>query len=211
MVIGLSGKYCSGKNAAASIFEELDLPAIDVDKLGHLALAAEITRIEEVFGSQVIAEEKPQNRSLPLRFVNRRALGSIVFSDPAKLIALEEITHPWMVQEITRRIEEFGRKGHRHVIVNAAILYRMGLHTICESVVWIEAPLCLRIRRALSRDPLKLPAVIKRIYAQRKLKPQPLGKYVDIYKVENRSGIDSLRTEIRDVLDLIEQKGRDGR
>jgi dephospho-CoA kinase len=211
MIIGLSGKYCAGKNAAASVFEELNIPSIDVDKLGHMALDAQINRIEEAFGSGVIVKSEPNNRSNPAKTVNRKELGAIVFSDPEKLRVLELITHPWMVEETERRIAEFLQCGSTHVVINAAVLLKMGLHQLCDTVLWVDAPLFIRIRRGLSRDPLKLPAVLKRIYTQRTLKPQPLGKYVDIYKVDNRSGIDQLRMEIRKILGQLEQKGSNGR
>ncbi|MBI9108471.1 MAG: dephospho-CoA kinase [Spirochaetales bacterium] len=211
MVIGLSGKYCSGKNAAATIFEGMQIPSIDVDKLGHLALESEIGRIEKEFGSRVIQEEESCKGGAAARTVDRKALGEIVFAEPEKLKALESIIHPWMVSETERRIREYTSGGSRHIVINAAILFKMGLHSHCHCVVWVEAPLYMRIIRALNRDPLNLPAVLKRIYAQRKLKPKPLEKYVDIYRIVNKSGMDSLRMEIRSVLDLIEQKGSHGR
>lgn len=211
MIIGLSGKYCAGKNAAADIFTEMGVPSIDVDKLGHLALDAEIGRIEKEFGSLVIIEDELQNGNSQRRTVNRKALGEIVFSDPERMKVLEAITHPWMVSETTRLADQYLRQGSTHVVVNAAILLKMGLHKICDVVVWIDAPLAVRVKRGLLRDPLKLPAVLKRIHAQRTLKPQPLGKYVDIYKVDNRLGIDQLKEKISNVLNQIEQKGSNGR
>ena len=211
MVIGLSGKYCAGKNAAAAVFEEIGIPTIDVDRLGHLALESEVDRIEKEFGPSVIKTESACGGEPARRVVDRRALGGIVFSDPGRLRALEKITHPWMVDETRRRIESFTGEGAKHVVVNAAILLHMGLHQLCDAVVWVDAPLGLRIRRALSRDSLNLRAVLKRIYTQRTLKAQPLAEYVDIYRIENKSGIDFLKKEISMVLDSMEQKGKNGR
>ena len=202
MVIGLSGKYCSGKNSAAALLEDKGIPSIDVDRLGHAALEANAEKIIAEFGGSVAG---------PDGSVDRKALGNIVFSDPESLKRLEAVSHPWMAEETSRLVNRYLSSGSRHVVINAAVLYRMGLHSLCDCVIWIDAPLFLRILRGLNRDPLNLPSVLKRILAQRQLKPQPLAESVDIYRVGNRSGIEALRTELEKVLVQIEQKGRYGR
>ncbi len=206
MVIGLTGKYCSGKNAAAQIFDDKKIPSIDVDKLGHQALAANTERIESEFGSRVISIEADGSKS-----VDRKALGSIVFSDPAQLAKLEAISHPWMKQETARLVSEMQAQGSSMVIINAAILYKMELDQLCDCIIWIEAPLLKRIKRARKRDSAGLFDILKRIYSQRELHTKPSEKSVDIYRVENKSDLEALRLGIESVLYQIEQKGRDGR
>jgi dephospho-CoA kinase len=63
----------------------------------------------------------------------------------------------------------------------------------------------------MKRDNLSLPAVLKRIFVQRNLKTKSLEKYVDIYKVGNRAGLDSVEKQIEKILVQIEQKGSNGR
>ncbi len=176
-VVGLAGKYCAGKNRICAIFEEAGFRPIDVDRLGHEALEVPDVRarIADAFGSAVF---------LPDGKVDRKALGALVFSDPAKLSALESIVHPWMTERTRELIGRYGDK----VIVNAAILHRMGLHAYCDAVVWVEAPLCERIRRGLRRDGLSLYAVLRRIWSQRALTPQPFRDTVDTYTVRNARG-----------------------
>jgi dephospho-CoA kinase len=38
MIIGLTGKYCAGKNYIAVLLEARGLPVLDVDKLGYQTL-----------------------------------------------------------------------------------------------------------------------------------------------------------------------------
>ncbi|HAK46389.1 MAG TPA: dephospho-CoA kinase [Spirochaeta sp.] len=207
MVIGLTGKYCSGKNVAEAVLTEYGIPSIDVDKLGHLALDAQIDRIEEAFGASVIADG---GHGVD-RTVNRRALGSIVFADSAALARLESISHPWMKEETARLVDEYKAAGAKHVVINAAILHKMKLDGICDCIIWIEAPLFSRIHRSLQRDNAGLFSVLKRIYAQRQLKPKPSLNSVDIYRVGNGSDSDTLKRNLDAVLANIEQKGKDGR
>ena len=206
MVIGLTGKYCAGKNAAEAILTSSGYPSIDVDKLGHLVLAGEIDRIEEAFGAEVITKDSDGSR-----IVDRRALGSIVFADPNALKRLESISHPWMKEETARLVDEHRASGAEHVIINAAILYRMKLDSLCDCIIWLEAPLLLRIIRGMKRDNTAFLQVLKRIYTQRQLKPKPSRNSVDIYRVGNNSSYEALRRKLDVVLMNIEQKGRDGR
>lgn len=87
-LIGLTGGIASGKSTVARRFAELgavivdaDLLAREVVKPGTPALAA----IEKEFGAGVIASDGS---------LNRPALGNIIFSDPERRQALNDITHP---------------------------------------------------------------------------------------------------------------------
>ena len=205
MVIGLAGKYCSGKNAAAEIFRDMGIPSIDVDKLGHEALDARTDKIRAVFGEEVMSGDDGARK------VDRRALGRLVFADPQKLRALEEISHPWMKEETARLVKKHLDGGADYVVINAAILYRMQLDRLCDCIIWVEAPLFQRIRRAASRDNAGIVQILKRIYTQRQLKPKSSGNSVDIYRVGNNSNADALKRKIESVLEQIVQKGNDGR
>ncbi len=91
IVVGITGKYCAGKNTAADILKEAGYEGIDVDALGHDALRREDERIIERFGSQVAGGGGE---------IDRRRLGRIVFSDSAALKDLESIVHPGMVAAV---------------------------------------------------------------------------------------------------------------
>lgn len=205
MVIGLTGKYCAGKNQAAAVLESKGWRSIDVDKLGHQALKAQTGLIKEAFGDAVIINEGG------IESVNRKALGKIVFSSAEQLQRLEQISHPWMVTETARLITQYQAEGAEHVIINAAVLYRMKLDSLCGAVIWIEAPLLTRIRRALKRDNAGIFQIFKRIYTQRQLKPKPSAESVDTYRVGNNSDSDALHRNLESVLEQIEQKERNGR
>ncbi|MDC7126452.1 MAG: dephospho-CoA kinase [Spirochaetales bacterium] len=197
MIIGLSGKCCAGKNVAAEILEEKGIPSIDVDKLGHFVLKSYPDIIKENFGEQVMA---------PDGSVDRKALGKIVFSDSQKLKKLEDLTHPLIEKETVRLCKEILDSGNEHIIINAPLLHKMELYKSCGAVIWIDAPILVRIKRALKRDNVGFISVIKRICKQRKLKPKPSGNCVDIYKVGNKAGLEPLKQKLEAVLNQIEQK-----
>ncbi len=171
MVIGVSGKYCSGKNTVSGILEDRGWKVLDADKLGHEALIHQKARITEAFTESILGENGE---------IDRNKLGKIVFSDKRALKKLERIVHPWMYEQC----RDFSLK-HDRAVINAAVIYKMGVHKLCSTVIWVTASLPVRIGRALKRDGMPLALVLQKIWAQRKLKPKYLSKDVDIYIMRN--------------------------
>ena len=53
-IIGLTGTYCAGKNHVAGLLEKRGLAVLDVDKLGHQAIAEEKEAIVARFGAGIL-------------------------------------------------------------------------------------------------------------------------------------------------------------
>ncbi|HLW21781.1 MAG TPA: dephospho-CoA kinase, partial [Sphaerochaetaceae bacterium] len=102
IVIGLTGKYCAGKNHVASLLEQRNLEVIDVDALGHDALERSKDELTALFGRRIIDSDGT---------VNRQILGEIVFSDQRSLATLEGTVHPRMVQLCVQQIEQYRAEG----------------------------------------------------------------------------------------------------
>lgn len=167
LILGLAGPYCAGKSSAAEILTTWGYEEIDVDALGHSAREVRRAEVLRRFGT-----------------VDRRELGSIVFSDPRALQDLEEILHPWMRSEAERRVKAVVERNGLG-LVNAALLFPMGLQAVCDAVLWIDAPPLLRFFRARKRDGTGIKQFIERMHAQRKLYPQKDREDVDIITIVN--------------------------
>lgn len=136
-IYGVTGLPCSGKSQAAELLVGEEV--IEVDRIGHQLLkdkeiAAAIARS---FGKEMLKDGE----------VSRHALGRVVFAERAALAELEAILHPPMVQKVRERI------GERTTIVaiDAALLFHMGLHTLCDTTILVEADYRTRLSRASSR------------------------------------------------------------
>ena len=171
MVIGLTGKYCAGKDTVARVLASLGCAVIDVDALGHEALQENAARVIETFGPAVASAGG----------IDRRAVGRAVFGRPDELARLERIVHPAMVRRVKERIAAAGGD----VVVNAAILHRMGLHVLCDAVIFVTAPAAVRLLRAVRRDHLGPRDALARIRSQADIRPQLRGAGVDTYIVRN--------------------------
>ena len=160
-----------------------------MDVLGHWALQQEAARREVLaaFGEAVQGSDGT---------IDRRALGAVVFREPGQLRRLEAILHPRMVA----RLEELLEGSAPRTVINAAILFRMGLERYCDFVICVRAPLWARLRRARRRDGLGLLAALRRLAAQRGICPKTYDKAVDIYYVDNRRDLGWLERQAAGIL-----------
>jgi dephospho-CoA kinase len=186
MVVGLTGRYCSGKGTAARVFAAGGFRVVDADDLSHEVLTARAEDVIRVFG--------PTARSVD-GGVDRRALGRIVFADTAARTRLEGLLYP----EITKRIKSFIAEGG-DVVINAPLLQRAGLQAICDAVVFVTAPALIRLARAMRRDNLPIGDAWVRINAQKDVRPQFNDPGVDTYSVPNRGSVRSLERRVGRVL-----------
>jgi len=185
-IVGLTGGYCSGKNEAAITFASEGFALIDVDALGHKALAACAGKLADIFGAAILQADGT---------VNRRALGDIVFSNREKLQLHESIVHPVMLSFLDEEIA-----AHERVCIHAALLYRFPQTKLCDLIVEMRAPLALRIRRGMARDGLGVVDILKRISKQRYLwKLRPRDRPPVLF-IDNDGNLDSLEAQVRNIV-----------
>lgn len=207
VTVGLTGGYCAGKNEAAVLLENLwSFHVIDVDQVGHSVLEEKGRRVIEVFGPGISDANDG---------IDRKKLGKLVFSDPDRLSRLEEILHPAMKDAVRKEAGVFIERG-TPVCINAALLFKMGLDSLCDNVLLVKASLPVRFRRARIRDGLGILDFMRRIKSQRDLFPGtsktgPLfskksGKNVDTYTVWNSSDRAALQRRIEEYIILIERQ-----
>jgi dephospho-CoA kinase len=175
LVVGLSGRACAGKNLFAREFENQGCIVVDVDLLGHVALAKNIDTIRQTFGDSVVTGGE----------VNRKALGALVFSDATLLKKLEAITHPAMVSLCRDLVAEAKTNGAKAIVLNAALLHRMGLDVLCDRIVFVEVPLLVRYCRARKRDHLDIKRFMAREKAQKDIKLNNFTKGIPVAKMRN--------------------------
>ena len=191
MIIGLTGKSCSGKDYVAHLFGE-EFVVIDEDKLGHVALDNNREKLVAAFGDSIITDGR----------VDRKKLGPIVFSDKEKLEKLNSISHPWMVAETLRLCREAESEG-KIAVINAAILEKMGFVPYCNEVVLVSSPYSERLKRAVIRDKITPEAFEKRDENQKDIGTTLSKEAVKVTNIINDSDKESLSRQVKEYCDSI--------
>ncbi len=141
-LIGLTGNIATGKSTIAKMLENLGATVIDADALVH-----ELERKGTPVFDDIVATFGPGILDQTGE-IDRKALASIVFADPAQLRKLESIVHPAVLIESMHRI----MAAETSVIVYEAIkLIEAGRAEMCDALWVVTARSETQVQR-LMRD-----------------------------------------------------------
>lgn len=168
-IIGLTGGIATGKSTVSEILKNNGYTVIDAD-----IIAREVVRIgkpsyekiKESFGNGVLLENKE---------INRKKLGSIVFNDIYKLSLLNELTHPYIYEEILNQINKNKEKNRQIIFIDIPLLFeeedKIKKSGIEFDQIWLVASdEDIQVQRLMKRDKISKEEAIKKINLQMNLK-----------------------------------------
>lgn len=179
MLIGLTGKSCSGKNYAGLYLKEKGFEVWDLDLIGHDGLDLNIDKVISIFGENVVYHCNGTVK------VDRKALGKVVFENPSMRTKLEGILYPWMEQLILDW--ELSHPGE-YLVINGALLFRSGIDAKCKAVIYVDAPYEDRLKRALARDGVSVEDFEKREASQTDVDYRSVKYRAPLFIVQNNNG-----------------------
>ena len=156
-VLGLTGGIGCGKSQAASYLESLGAKHIDADAISRSCTApggSALTEIRNLFGESVFDENG---------CLNRRALGDIVFNDPAAKRALEGVIHPLVQKAVMDAIDA---SDAAVTVLNVPLLFESGMDVLCDETWVISADEETQIERICERDGMTRGQALARIRSQ---------------------------------------------
>lgn len=145
-VIGLTGGIASGKSTVSGILREKGAYIIDADEISKALVEPGKPAYLEIvkhFGQEILNEDGS---------LRRKKLGRIVFADKEKLALLNKITHPKIIEEIKRRLEEAVNRNENVVVIDAALLIELGLYKMVDEVWLVTIDEKTQLERLLKRD-----------------------------------------------------------
>jgi dephospho-CoA kinase len=158
--IGITGGIATGKSAFVAELRRL-LPAatfFDADRAAHDLYGVTEVRalLTEAFGAGIYSADGG---------LNRAALRSIVFADPEKKQALEQILHPrirrqWAVQAESRR------ESTELFFGDIPLLYETGGEILCDRVVVVACSQRIQLQRLMARSSLNTAGAEQIVAAQ---------------------------------------------
>jgi dephospho-CoA kinase len=186
LLVGLTGGIGAGKSTVARLLEERGAVVFDADALAREAVEPGTPGHDAVvarFGANVLG---------PGGELDREALASIVFSDPAARRDLEAIVHP-EVRRLFAEACEAHRDTDRVVVMSAPLLVETGMHTAFDVLVVVSAPVETQVERLLRDRGMSEEQVRARIAAQAPLEDK--AAVADVI-VDNDGPLDDLEGEV---------------
>ena len=160
-IIGITGPTGAGKTTVLGALEDLGAAVIDCDAVYHRLLAEDgdmLAQMRARFGHTVFDGQG---------HLDRKALGAVVFSDPAALADLNAITHGYVNREIDRLIAAAEEAGRPAAAVDAIALLEGGLKDKCDATVAVLAPAEVRVERIMAREGISRDYARARVAAQK--------------------------------------------
>lgn len=158
---GLTGGIASGKTTVAAMLSDLGAYIIDADKIGHEMLVSTSPAYPELisaFGRGILDSAGR---------IDRKKLGLLVFSDPARLQQLNRIVHPRIIERISQlAAQRCAQNQGAVVVVDAALIYETGIpgRFVKTIVAWCRPE--QQIERLIAKTGLNRDEAERRIASQ---------------------------------------------
>ncbi len=183
-IIGITGGSGCGKSYISGLLRSCGIPVIDADVAAHRVMEEDaecVAELSEFFGSDIYENGR----------LNRRKLGGIVFADPEKLMALNRISHKYIIKCINNKV---GEEASDVVFVDGATLIESGMKP--DMMIGVLADYAVRKARIIERDGLSEER------AEARLSAQPEDKFYEDrcdFVVYNNGGA----VDIEDILNKV--------
>lgn len=154
MILGITGGTGCGKTTLLKVIGEKGGLILDCDAIYHQLLATDKSLLQAIDARFPGTVENGQ--------LQRKKLGSIVFSDKNALLDLNKITHSAIKAEVIRQL----KSAPDLAAIDAIALFEGGLAELCDMTVAVTAPVEDRVRRLMKRDNISEEYARSRIAAQ---------------------------------------------
>lgn len=185
VTLGVTGGLGSGKSSACQRLKEKGAVIFDADNIAKEILLTVLEvqeKIAEVFGEAIKKNG----------VVDNQKLADIAFSNEENQAALNNIIHPFVIEEFEKERESMqNREGL--LIIDAPLIFESGLDSHLDYTVLIYATYKLRISRAIRRGNLSRDQILRRMELQM---PEEAKRELASFVIENNGSIEHLYEEI---------------
>lgn len=198
-LVGITGRSGGGKSCVTGHYRALGYPCADGDAVSRQVCAPGsecLGALADAFGREILDE----NGALL-----RRKLADIAFADAEKTARLESITHPHILAEVQRQLEQAEKQGHPLFFMEGAAIVDHPFEKNCDRIIVVTSEMRLSISRIILRDGISKTSANRRLAAQ--LPEERLVRAAD-YVIKNNGSLDALYQKADDVLAKLLQEIR---
>lgn len=178
--IVLTGGIATGKSTVAKQFILDGFTVIDADRVAHEMLELHQDKIVKLFGAEYVKDG----------VVNRKALGSLIFSNPGEKLRLEGLLHPLIFKEIENQAKEEDKKKKPY-LVDIPLFFETERYPIEKSIV-VYIPRDKQLERLMARDGSTKDEAQLRIDSQMNIEEK---KQRSTYVIDNSYELNHLQEE----------------
>ena len=196
IILGITGGIGSGKSFISSLLrEQMNVPVYDCD--------AEAKRL-------IHEDGKIRQELISLVGVNvykdgelqKNVLASYLFANQQHAQKVNAIVHPVVKDDFCKWVKQ---QDAEIVAIESAILYESGFDKVVDQVLFVNAPMELRIQRAMQRDGSTRQQIEARIAMQQTESQMRKARYV----IDNTDATrESLLRDLRQILRNITAEGQ---
>lgn len=170
--LGITGGIGSGKSYVAQMLQaRWDVPVYDCDSEAK-RLTAESDDIRTAL-TQLVGDHLWQQGQM-----QKSVLAAYLFASPEHAAQVNAIIHPAVRRDFLRWADAHSRSPV--VAIESAILCESGFHTLVDSILLVDAPLEVRLQRAMLRDGASRQQVMARMARQDSAQARQLARFTVI-------------------------------
>lgn len=185
ITVGVTGGLGSGKTTACKFFEERGAYIFDADKVAKELLKNNTElqkRISDEFGVEILENGE----------VDTQKLAKVAFASEENQNILNNIVHPYVIDEFNKRLEEVDNET-KLFVVDAPLIFESGFDSHLDHTVLIYAKYKTKLVRALRRGKLSREQIIKRMELQM---PDEEKKELASYVINNDGTVEQLKEAV---------------
>lgn len=195
-MVGLTGGIGSGKSMCAKIFEIIGIPVYYSDDRAKMLMVNDkniVAQLIAIFGPNSYCADGS---------LNRPHLSQAIFNDATLLKKMNSVVHPAVRNDFI-----LWHTQHSHdapyTIQESALLFETGSYQFFDSIILVDAPKELRIKRVKQRDQVSRKEVLKRMDKQL---PAKFKRSKSNYIIKNNGKKSVIRQVLEVHLSLIDRK-----
>ncbi len=170
--LGITGGIGSGKSYVAQMLQaRWDVPVYDCDSEAK-RLTAESDDIRTAL-TQLVGDHLWQQGQM-----QKPVLAAYLFASPEHAVQVNAIIHPAVRRDFLCWADAHNRSPV--VAIESAILCESGFHTLVDSILLVDAPLEVRLQRAMLRDGASRRQVMARMARQDSAQARQLARFTVI-------------------------------
>lgn len=147
----------AGKTTVCDVFREKCFEIINCDIVARSVTekgSACLEKLCTVFGNDILTADSE---------LDRRKLGSIVFSDSEKLKKLNNLIYPYITYNVIKLIE---KSENSIILLDAPTLFESGIDFICDGIISVVCDAEKSIQRIMQRDNITRQQAEERLSSQ---------------------------------------------